>query len=109
VVGILETTDAESLKVAAEHISKSLGENSAVVFGCALSDGKVSLVASFGSEVVQKGLNAGKFIGTIARVCGGGGGGRPNFAQAGGKLPDKLPEAIQKANEELQSALSNDV
>ena len=40
--------------------------------------------------------------------CGGGGGGRPNFAQAGGKLPEKLPEAIQKAKDELESALSND-
>ena len=107
-MGVLETTDAESLKVAAEHITNSLGENSAVVVGCTLNDGKVSLVATFGLKVVEKGLNAGKFIGTIARICGGGGGGRPNFAQAGGKLPGKLPQAIQKAKDELESALSND-
>lgn len=106
VVEALDTADADSLKIAAEHISKMLGDTSAVVLGCSMGDGKVSLVAAFSPKAVQHGLNAGKFIGMIARICGGGGGGRPNFAQAGGKLPEKLTEALQKAREELEMALS---
>jgi alanyl-tRNA synthetase len=42
-------------------------------------------IAAFSPEVNKKGLQAGKFIGAIAKICGGGGGGRPNLAQAGGR------------------------
>jgi alanyl-tRNA synthetase len=56
--------------------------------------------------VNQKGLQAGKFIGAIAKICGGGGGGRPNFAQAGGRDASKLPEAIAAARKQLEAELS---
>jgi alanyl-tRNA synthetase len=55
--------------------------------------------------VNKKGLQAGKFIGAIAKICGGGGGGRPNLAQAGGRDASKLPEALEQARNELKSAL----
>jgi alanyl-tRNA synthetase len=55
--------------------------------------------------VVKKGLQAGKFIGTIAKICGGGGGGRPNLAQAGGKDASKLKEALLTAKEQLKEGL----
>ena len=58
------------------------------------------------AQVVEGGLQAGKFVGKIARVCGGGGGGRPNLAQAGGKLPEKLPEALEQAKKDLVEELS---
>jgi len=96
--------DPESLKIAAERLQAKLG-NSAVVLGSIPEPDKVSLVAAFSPEVIKKGLNAGKFIGAIAKITGGGGGGRPNLAQAGGKEPDKLPEAISKAMSELKEAL----
>ncbi|NET53633.1 MAG: hypothetical protein F6K09_34785, partial [Merismopedia sp. SIO2A8] len=48
---------------------------------------------------------AGKFIGTIAKICGGGGGGRPNLAQAGGRDASKLPEALETAIADLKSSL----
>jgi len=51
------------------------------------------------------GLQAGKFIGGIARICGGGGGGRPNIAQAGGKDSSKLDEAVNAAKTQLQESL----
>jgi alanyl-tRNA synthetase len=66
----------------------------------------VALVVAFSPSVNQKGLQAGKFIGGIAKICGGGGGGRPNLAQAGGRDPDKLPEALAEAKQQLISSLS---
>lgn len=61
---------------------------------------------SFGPAVVKAGLQAGKFVGAIAKICGGGGGGRPNLAQAGGKDPAALAEALAAARLELMEVLS---
>lgn len=66
----------------------------------------MSLVAAFTPGVVDLGLQAGKFIGSVAKLCGGGGGGRPNFAQAGGRKPENLSSALEKARSELLSVLS---
>jgi alanyl-tRNA synthetase len=55
---------------------------------------------------VQRGLNAGKLAGTAARVMGGGGGGRPNMAQAGGKEADKLPQAVAAVSDLVAQALA---
>jgi len=81
-------------------------KNGAVVLASVPEEGKVSLVAAFSPAVNQKGLQAGKFIGGIARLCGGGGGGRPNLAQAGGRDAGKLPEALATARQQLQTGLS---
>jgi alanyl-tRNA synthetase len=97
--------EAEALKAAAEKLSAKLGQ-SAVVLGSFTDDGKVTLVASFSKEVIAKGLQAGKFIGAIAKICGGGGGGRPNLAQAGGKDASKLPEALEAAEAQLRNTLA---
>ncbi|MBW4630806.1 MAG: alanine--tRNA ligase [Iphinoe sp. HA4291-MV1] len=104
-VAKMEDVDPESLKTAAERLLQKLG-NGAVVLGSVPEEGKVSLVAAFSPEVNKKGLQAGKFVGAIAKICGGGGGGRPNLAQAGGRDASKLPEALEKAKTELKSALS---
>ncbi|NMG20619.1 alanine--tRNA ligase [Brasilonema bromeliae] len=100
----MEDVDPESLKTVAERLLQKLG-NGAVVLGSVPEEGKVSLVAAFSSEVNKKGLQAGKFVGAIAKICGGGGGGRPNLAQAGGRDASKLPEALEQARSELRSAL----
>lgn len=103
-VAELPGADAESLKTAAERLQQKLGE-SAVVLGAG-SDGKVSLVAAFSPAVIKdKKLQAGKFIGAIAKLCGGGGGGRPNLAQAGGRDAAKLPEALEAAKSQLIDGL----
>jgi alanyl-tRNA synthetase len=96
--------DADSLKTAAERLLQKLGDG-AVVLGSIPAEGKVSLVAAFSKPVMDKGLKAGKFIGGIAKITGGGGGGRPNFAQAGGRDASKLPEALDTAKVQLQEAL----
>ncbi|MBW4640435.1 MAG: alanine--tRNA ligase [Gloeocapsa sp. UFS-A4-WI-NPMV-4B04] len=104
-VADLGDVEPESLKTAGERLLQKLG-NGAVVLGSVPEDGKVSLVAAFSPDVNKKGLQAGKFIGAIAKICGGGGGGRPNLAQAGGRDPSKLPEALDIARTDLHSALS---
>ncbi|MEL6763422.1 MAG: DHHA1 domain-containing protein, partial [Cyanobacteria bacterium J06607_6] len=95
----------EALKTAAERLLQKLGEG-AVVLGSVPEAGKVSLVAAFSPAVIEHKLQAGKFIGAIAKLCGGGGGGRPNLAQAGGRDATKLPEALQTAKQQLLETLS---
>ncbi len=104
-VAQMEDVDPESLKTVAERLLQKLG-NGAVVLGSVPEAGKVSIVAAFSSEVQKKGLQAGKFVGAIAKICGGGGGGKPNLAQAGGRDPSKLPEALKSAQTQLQSTLN---
>ena len=105
IVSQLEDIDAESLKDAAERLLQKIG-NGAVVLGSIPEAGKVSIVAAFSSEVNKKGVQAGKFVGTIAKICGGGGGGKPNLAQAGGRDASKLPEALEAAKNDLLSSLA---
>lgn len=100
----LEGVDAASLKIAAERLLQKLGEG-AVVLGSVPEPGKVSLVAAMSRKLNQQGLQAGKFIGEIAKLCGGGGGGRPNLAQAGGRNPDQLPTALEAAKTRLRESL----
>ncbi|MDF5729734.1 MAG: alanine--tRNA ligase [Rhizonema sp. PD38] len=106
-VAQLENVDPESLKTATERLLQKLDNGGAVVLGSVPEAEKVSLVAAFSPEVNKKGLQAGKFIGAIAKICGGGGGGRPNLASAGGRDPSQLSAALEKARTELRSAFSN--
>lgn len=98
--------DAKSLQTVGEKLQQKLGE-SAVILASIPEENKVSLVAAF-SEKVYKGkqLQAGKFIGEIAKICGGGGGGKPNLAQAGGKDSSKIEDALTIAKNKLIEALS---
>jgi alanyl-tRNA synthetase len=105
IVAQLGDVDPESLKTAAERLQQKLG-NAAVVLGSIPEPDKVSLVACFSPEVNKKGLQAGKFVGGIAKICGGGGGGRPNLAQAGGRDSSKLKEALETARNQLIEALN---
>ncbi|MBU6173353.1 MAG: alanine--tRNA ligase, partial [Planctomycetes bacterium] len=61
------------------------------------SEDKVTLIAGISQSLVDRGLSAGKWITPVAQAVGGGGGGKPDLAQAGGKIPSKLPEALQIA------------
>ncbi|WYL97206.1 MAG: alanine--tRNA ligase [Gloeotrichia echinulata IR180] len=104
IVAQLDDVDPESLKTAAERLLQKLG-NGAVVLGSVPEADKVSLVAAFSAEVNKKGLQAGKFIGAVAKICGGGGGGKPNLAQAGGRDGSKLPQALEQARSDLKAGL----
>jgi alanyl-tRNA synthetase len=96
--------DPESLKDAAERLLQKI-INGAVVLASIPEPGKVSIVAAFSSHVNEKGLQAGKFVGSIAKLCGGGGGGKPNLAQAGGRDASKLPQALESAKDNLLGSL----
>jgi len=105
----LDGVEAGGLQSAAQQLADQLGEGAAVVLG-GLSDPKdltkVVLVAAFGKAVIAKGPKAGAFIGAVAKRCGGGGGGRPNLAQAGGKDGAELDGALAAARQELEAALA---
>ena len=105
----LDGVDGSSLQTAASTLIDHLGNYSAVVLGGIPNqkiDNKLVLVVAFSSELVSNGLHAGKFISEIAKKCGGGGGGRPNIAQAGGSKPQSLDIALENANEKLTVQLS---
>jgi alanyl-tRNA synthetase len=105
-VADLEGVAADALKTAAERLQQKLGDNAAVVLGSVPEAAKVSLVAAFGPQVIKTGLQAGKFIGGIAKLTGGGGGGRPNLAQAGGRQPEQLGAALTAAAEQLRQSVN---
>ena len=65
------------------------------------------LVGAVTADLVSRGFHAGKLVGEIARLTGGGGGGRPDMAQAGGKDPQRLDMALDKVYELVQSRLQN--
>ena len=76
----------------------------AVLFGTAEGD-KVTLVAGISRELEARGIAAGSWIKEPAAVVGGRGGGRPDLAQAGGKLVEKLPEALAAAGDAMRAML----
>jgi len=108
-VARLDGVEGAGLQGAAQSLADQLGDGAAVVLG-GLPDpadlGKVILAAAFGQAVIAAGPKAGAFIGGLAKACGGGGGGRPNLAQAGGRDGAALDGALEQARAELLAALS---
>jgi alanyl-tRNA synthetase len=107
-VARLDGVDGAGLQSAAQGLADQLGAGAAVVLGGLPNPAdlsKVMLVAAFGTAVIARGQQAGRFIGGIAKVCGGGGGGRPNLAQAGGRDGAALDGALVQARQELEGAL----
>jgi alanyl-tRNA synthetase len=107
-VARLDGVEGAGLQGAAQGLADQLGDGAAVVLG-GLPDpadlGKVILVAAFGKAVIAAGPKAGSFIGGVAKACGGGGGGRPNLAQAGGRDGSALDGALVQAREQLVGEL----
>ena len=107
-VARLDGVEGAGLQSAAAGLAEQLGDGAAVVLG-GLPDSadlsKVVLAAAFGPAVIAAGPKAGAFIGTVAKACGGGGGGRPNLAQAGGRDGAALDGALAQARADLQAAL----
>jgi alanyl-tRNA synthetase len=100
IVAELGDVEAAALQTAAERLLQKLGEGAVVLASVPAAD-KVNFVVAFSKGVNDKGLQAGKFIGSIAKICGGGGGGRPNLAQAGGKDPSQMLVALNQAKANL--------
>ncbi len=93
----VETSDTEQMSSMADSLGKSM--QSAVIVLAGPADGKVAFVTKVTPDLVKRGFHAGNIIREVAKVAGGGGGGRPDFAQAGGRDASKLDEALAKAEE----------
>jgi len=104
VVEPAEAPDAKALLELSDAVRQRLGD-AAVVMGTAV-DGRVHLVANVAPSLVKRGVKAGNVVRAAAQVAGGGGGGRDTMAQAGGRDPGKLPEALATARVEIESALA---
>ena len=98
--------DKETLLVAMDVIRARHPQAAAMLFTSSEVESKVVIVAGVPEILISKGLKAGDWVREAAEICGGGGGGRPDLAQAGGKNPDKVDEAITKAREFAQQAIS---
>ena len=91
----LTDVDMNGLRDLGDQLKEKLGEG--VVVLASVAGGKVSLLAMVTEQAQKTGAHAGNLIKGMAAIVGGGGGGRPNMAQAGGKNPDKVPEALDAA------------
>ena len=100
----IEGVDMNGLRELGDQMKEKLGEG--VIVLASAVDRKVSLMAMATEGAVKQGAHAGNLIKGIASLVGGGGGGRPNMAQAGGKNPAGIDEAIGKVKEVLEAQLS---
>jgi alanyl-tRNA synthetase len=98
IVAEVAGANANLLRQLIDQIRKRTGPV-AVFLAAAEGTDKVLLVAGISKELVEKGASAGNWVRDVAPVVGGGGGGKPDLAQAGGKQPEKLPDALVKARE----------
>lgn len=105
VTDVLEGVDVGDLRKTVDSLKKSLS-SVAIILGTT-ENGRVTLIASLSNDLVMKGLHAGNIAKDIAKVVGGGGGGRADMAQAGGQLPDKINEAIDLAFKIVQEKIEN--
>ena len=104
VLASMQVPDAEQLRQAADRLRDRL--QSAVIILAAELDGKVAWVAMATPDAIAKGINAGQIIREAARLTGGGGGGRPDMAQAGGKDPARIAAAMQAVEQIIQAKLA---
>ena len=103
IVGEIPGATDDQLHSAIDSIKKK-SPSHAVLLGSA-TDGRVSFIAMVSDDLVAKGLKAGDWIRETAKIAGGGGGGRPQMAQAGGKDPSKLPAALDRARSFAQETI----
>jgi len=105
VAEVIEGVDIGDLRKTVDSLKESLG-SVAIVLGTT-EDSKVTLLTSLSNDLVKKGLHAGNIARDIAKIVGGGGGGRADMAQAGGQLPDKINEAIDLGFRIIQEKIEN--
>lgn len=98
-VAQVSVVDMDGLREMADWFRDSVASGVAVLG--AIDDGKALLVVAVTDDLVSSGIKAGDLIGNVAKIVNGGGGGRPTLAQAGGKDPDRLPDALSAVPEIL--------
>ena len=101
----LEDVTPDMLRIMGDQI-KSKAPKMVAVLSTVLDNGKINFLCVCGAEAVKAGAHAGKIIKEVAKMCGGGGGGRPDNATAGGKDASKLEEALEAVNNIVDAQLS---
>ena len=99
----VDGVDMNGLRDLGDQLKTKLGEG--VIVLASTADGKVNLVVMATDAAMKQGAHAGNLIKAIAGKVGGGGGGRPNMAQAGGKNPTGIPDAIAEAKAALEAQI----
>ena len=100
----VDGVDMNGLRELGDQLKEKIGEGIVVI--ASNVDGKVNLMATATDAAMKAGAHAGNLIKEIAKLVGGGGGGRPNMAQAGGKNPAGIDDAIAKAKEVAAAQLA---
>jgi alanyl-tRNA synthetase len=103
VVGEVSINDIDGLRTIADMVRDRL-QCGVVTLG-AIHAGKVNFVAMATKEAVAKGVHAGNIVKDVSKITGGGGGGRPDMAQAGGRQPEKITDALQFALEVIKNQI----
>ncbi len=103
VATMLDDTDTDALRVMGDEVKARAPKMVAVL--AAVNNGKINFLCVCGAEAVKLGANAGKIVKEVAKICGGGGGGRPDSATAGGKDPSKLEMALESVNDIVAAQL----
>jgi alanyl-tRNA synthetase len=93
--GAVDVADMDSFRSMADKLREGLKDQGVGVIGASLS-GKASLIAVVTDDLISRGVHAGNIVRDVAKVVGGGGGGKPHLAQAGGKDPERIPDALSK-------------
>ncbi len=104
IVASVEGADGQALRQAMDVIRKKRPE--AAMLLASVNDGKIAFLAAVPQTLIDTGLKAGDWVREVAKVAGGGGGGKPDMAQAGGKDPAKLDEALQAARDYASDKVS---
>ena len=105
IIGRLQGAQIEQAREAVDMLKKK-AKSAAIVLGFGDGD-KATLLAGMTDDVIKKGLKAGDIVRETAPIIGGGGGGRPQIAQAGGKNPEKIDDALKKAAELIKEKLAS--
>jgi alanyl-tRNA synthetase len=101
----VDVASVDNLREMADWYRDKVGSGTAVL--ATISNGKPLLIATVTDDLIKRGLKAGDLVREAARIVGGGGGGRPNMAQAGGRDPEKLPEALAALPGLVETALAS--
>ena len=105
VAGAVEGASPDELRQLIDVMRRKQGTALAVLLASS-ADGKVNLAAGLTADLIPLGLHAGMWLKKVAPIVGGGGGGRPDMAQAGGKDPSKIPDALEAAIEAIRDTLA---
>jgi alanyl-tRNA synthetase len=100
----IDGASPDDLRQLIDVLRRKAGASLAILLASS-AEGKVSLAAGLTPDLIARGLHAGNWLKEIAPIVGGGGGGRPDMAQAGGKDPAKIPAALEKAVDAAKAKL----